>query len=90
LSLEAGKQADFRVQPDDAREYEFRTFGEADTVMALFDDAAGKLTQLAEDDDSGTDRNAAFRLRLKKSGKYVLRVRLYYAEARGETAVMVW
>lgn len=90
LTLEAGKQADFRFQPDRARYYEFRTFGESDTVMALFEDAPGTLKQIAEDDDSGANRNAYFRLRLKKGGKYVLRVRLYYSEVPGETAVMAW
>jgi hypothetical protein len=90
LTLEAGRQADFRFQPDRARLYEFRTFGESDTVMALFEDTAGTLKQIAEDDDSGADRNAYFRLRLKKAGKYVLRVRLYYSQLPGETAVMVW
>lgn len=90
LTLAAGQQANFRVEPTDNREYEFRTFGEADTVMALFQQASGKLTQVAEDDDSGTDRNAAFRLALKKNAKYVLRVRLYCAATPGRTAVMCW
>ena len=40
-------------------------------------------------DDSGEGRNAQFKIRLIKGRKYVLRIRLYYKHAAGETAVMM-
>jgi len=86
LSLTPGAQADFSFTPNAAREFEFRTFGNADTVMALYDGAR----LLAEDDDSGVERNAYFKLRLAANKTYTLRVRLYHKGAQGETAVMAW
>ncbi len=50
----------------------------------------GALRYKAGDDDSGEDRNACIRARLYQGRKYVLRVRLYYATAVGETGVMLW
>ena len=45
---------------------------------------------MAGDDDSGEDYNAYLQLRLSRGEKYVLRLRLYYADHAGETAVMWW
>ena len=90
LTLLPGQQANFSFKPDATREYEFRTFGTADTVMALYDKAASPSTPIAEDDDSGTDRNAHFKAKLKAGREYVLRVRLHYAKATGQTAAMAW
>jgi hypothetical protein len=41
-------------------------------------------------DDSGEDTNAYFRYKLIKGRKYVLRIRLYYSDRPGQTAVMMW
>jgi hypothetical protein len=95
LDITAGQQADFRVTPQETRWYTFQTFGSADTVMALFErvsaggDAEG-LRLREGDDDSGTDRNARFGVRLFVGREYVLRVRLFWAWASGKTAVMMW
>jgi hypothetical protein len=67
-----------------------RTFGSSDTLMVLFEDTGGELRYRTGDDDSGEDRNACIRRRLYKGRKYVLRLRLYYADRPGETAVMWW
>ncbi|NEQ34684.1 MAG: hypothetical protein F6K04_27625, partial [Leptolyngbya sp. SIO4C5] len=90
LSLKAGEQKNFNVIPTATRHYSFRTFGESDTVMVLFEERDGELRFLAGDDDSGTDLNAQFTVRLTKGHKYVLRIRLYYNFSTGDTAVMMW
>jgi hypothetical protein len=90
LELTAGQQTNFSVRPDATRTYDFQTFGSADTVMVLFEEVDGSLRFRAGDDDSGEDRNAAFRVKLFKGRRYVLRVRLYWAWASGATAVMMW
>ena len=90
LTLAAAQQANFLFKPTKTRAYEFRTFGAADTVMALFEGAGASTTPIAEDDDSGEDTNAYFKVALTAGRTYVLRVRLYYAAAKGETAVMTW
>jgi hypothetical protein len=95
LHLDPAEQADFVVHPPATRSYTFQTFGTADTVMVLFEDvdsgpAEGHgLRFRAGDDDSGTDLNARFGAKLFKGGNYVLRIRLYWASATGETAVMM-
>lgn len=38
----------------------------------------------------GADRNARIRVKLYQGRTYVLRIRLYWAWATGETAVMMW
>lgn len=90
LELGPGQQADFAVRPSVTRWYDFRTFGDADTVMVLFEDEGGALTYRTGDDDSGTSTNAAFEYKLIAGREYVLRVRLYWAASYGETAVMSW
>ena len=90
LDLDPGEQANFAVLPTASGWFEFRTFGHADTVMVLFEEENGQLRYRTGDDDSGYDRNAAFGYRLVASRRYVLRVRLFWAAARGRTAVMMW
>lgn len=90
LSLKAGEQADFSITPTGSRKYVIATFGAADTVVVLFEDVNGQLRYVAGDDDSGLDRNARLEVKLFQGRKYVLRVRLYYAWATGQSAVMMW
>lgn len=90
LQISAGQQIDLKVAPPRTRTYQLATFGEADTLLALFEDVAGELKFRGGDDDSGEDRNAQLKLRLLRGHRYVLRVRMYYAAAAGETAVMWW
>jgi hypothetical protein len=91
LSLSASQQANFTFAPDATRYYELRTFGASDTVMVLFENEAnGEPRYMTGDDDSGEDRNAYIRIKLVKGRNYTLRVRLYYADRTGDTAVMVW
>lgn len=90
LTLAPAQQANFNFKPDASRVYEFRTFGTADTVMALYEKKGSSSSPIAQDDDSGTDRNAHLKIALKAGKEYVLRVRLHYAKASGKTAVMAW
>jgi hypothetical protein len=90
LSLKPAEQRNFVFQPAVTRYYEMRTFGVSDTVMVLFEDDNGQQRYLTGDDDSGEGRNAYIRIRLFKGRKYILRIRLYYADRADETAVMLW
>ena len=90
LNIAPGEQMNFTIKPDSTRVYKFGTFGISDTVMVLFEDVSGDLRYITADDDSGQDYNAKFKVKLFKDRKYFLRIRLYYAEKSGETAVMMW
>lgn len=90
LNLNAGQQIDLRIKPTRSRNYEIRTLGSADTVIVLFEDVNGQLKYRGGDDDSGEDRNAYLKLRMARGSVYVLRLRLYYADRAGETAVLWW
>lgn len=90
LKIVAGQQVDLRLLPGRSRLYEIKTFGTSDVVLVLFEDVGGQMKYLGGDDDSGDDRNAYLKLRLSRGKKYVLRLRLYYADHAGETAVMWW
>ena len=64
--------------------------GGSDTVMVLVERDAGQLRHQAGGDDSGEDRNATLQLKLFQGREYVLRIRLYFSQGSGETAVMMW
>lgn len=90
LSLTAGQQVNFGVIPESSRKYNFRTFGDSDTVMVLFEDDDGDLRYVSGDDDSGSDSNASMEVRLTKGRRYVLRLRLYYQFSSGDTVLFMW
>lgn len=90
LLLGSSEQANFSIEPDMSREYTLQTFGESDVVIVLFEDDSGEPRYLAGDDDSGDERNSKLTIRLLKGRRYILRVRLYWANASGRTAVMLW
>jgi Astacin (Peptidase family M12A) len=90
LSLRPAEQADFVIEPPASRRYQIGTFGTADMLIVLFEEVGGQLRYVSGDDDSGTDLNARLSLKLFRGRRYVLRVRLYWAGASGETAVMYW
>jgi hypothetical protein len=90
LKILAGEQRNFTVMPQETRNYNFQTFGTSDSVIVLFEDENGQLRFRIGDDDSGQDTNAYFQTKLIKGHKYVLRIRLYYSDRPGETAIMMW
>lgn len=89
LNISPGEQRNLVVLPEETRYYELQTFGTSDSVMVLFEDDNGQLRYRTGDDDSGADTNAYFRIKLIKGRKYVLRLRLYYSDCPGQTAVMM-
>ena len=90
LNLAAAEQVNFVIKPEFTRKYNIQTFGESDTVVVLFEDNNGTLEHVAADDDSGWSRNARLHVRLVKGREYILRIRLYFSEDSGESAVMMW
>ena len=90
LSLAEGQQVDYAVAVDATRRYHFSTFGFSDTVLALFEEVDGELRFVAGDDDSGIGLNAQLEEKLFKGRTYVLRLRLYWSGASGQTAIMYW
>lgn len=90
LELGVGEQADFVLEPQASRPYRVGTFGDSDVVLVVFEEVEGDLRFLAGDDDSGEDRNALVRVKLFAGRRYVVRLRHYWSQASGRTAVMVW
>jgi hypothetical protein len=90
LSLKAGQTRVFGFTPKRTRTYRIGTFGTSDTVMVLFEVTPSGNVQIAGDDDSGTDLNARIDMRLINGRRYQIGVRLFYAEAAADTAIMVW
>ncbi|MEV4343223.1 M12 family metallopeptidase [Actinoplanes sp. NPDC049596] len=90
MSLKPRDQFNAEIVPEASREYSIGTFGAADVVLVLFEEVDGELRYLAGDDDSGEDRNALITVKLFSGRRYVVRVRLYYSWASGESAVMHW
>jgi hypothetical protein len=70
LTLAPRGQANFIINPASSRRYQFSTFGQADTVMALFEEVNGVPRFREADDDSGADRNAKFTARLFPGRRY--------------------
>ncbi len=90
LKLKAGETRLFEFTPTRTRTYNIGSFGTSDTVIVLFEAGPDGNVQIAENDDSGTDLNAKVTLRLQKGRRYQVGVRLYYADAAAETALLVW
>ncbi|MCC2616610.1 M12 family metallopeptidase [Aestuariibacter halophilus] len=90
IQIGSGEQIDFMITPDVSRQYTVQTFGNMDTVMVLFEQMDGEDIFYAGDDDSGTDFNARIQVRLFRGRRYLLRIRLYYAQQSGEGAMMMW
>ena len=90
LMIEPGQQVNFRIRPDYTKHYTIQTFGVSDTVMVLFEEVDGEPVYIDGDDDSGFDTNARIQERLYRGREYVLRVRLYYSDIAGQTAVFMY
>ena len=90
LKLAAGQQANFSIKPTRTRNYTIQTFGASDSVMVLFQKTSKDPRYMDGDDDSAYDHNARIEAKLYRGKEYILRVRMYYAEAGGETAVFMW
>jgi hypothetical protein len=91
LTIGPGEDKTFVFEPKYSRVYNLGTFGNSDTLIALYEDqGAIEPRYMQGDDDSGTDLNAKIIAKLEKKHKYLLRVKLYWQDRSGETAVMIW
>ncbi|MEQ9504524.1 MAG: M12 family metallopeptidase [Deltaproteobacteria bacterium] len=90
VTLREAGQVEFEVVPEASRVHTFTTLGNADTVMVLFEVTEQGLVKIDADDDSGTDRNASFSVRLVKGRTYRLRSRLYWSKESGEFGIVHW
>lgn len=90
LKLKNGQQAQYRLKPGKTADFELRTFGAADTVLAIYELGKPAKKLIAQDNDSGQERNASIRHRLVKDRQYEVVVRLNYKEDSGSTALMAW
>lgn len=90
VSVGPGEQAQFDIEPDATRTYHLVTFGEADTVMVLFEEVEGEWRFHSGDDDSGAGRNAELDVKLFAGRKYQVRLRLYWAGGTGDFGVFMW
>ena len=89
ISIDPGEQLNFVIEPTQSRDYTIQTFGPIDTVTVLFEEIDGQPRFLAGDDNSGQNKNALIQTRLFRGRRYILRIRLYFAEQSGIGAVMV-
>lgn len=89
-SINPAEQLNFYIEPTATRWYQFRTFGKSDTVMVLFEEIDGEPVYMAGDDDSGEQFNASLEERLIAGRTYLLRVRLYWQQRKGDFGVMMW
>jgi Astacin (Peptidase family M12A) len=90
LPSTAQGQADFAIRPPGTRKYKLGTFGDADTVVVLFERDDEKLRYVAGDDDSGEERNALIEAKLFQGREYVLRVRVNWVGQAEGAALMYW
>lgn len=90
IDVQPSEQLDFVIKPTRTKNYVIQTFGDADTVMVLFEDYNGEPTYIEGDDDSGYQYNSQIAIRLLKGRTYYLRIRLYYSTSSGYGAVMMW
>jgi hypothetical protein len=90
LEVQPGGQANFVFEPEATDYHSVQTFGACDTQIVMFEEVKNEWRFLASDDDSGQDKNALLRVRLRKEGKYAVRVRLKHATGGTKPAVMLW
>jgi hypothetical protein len=90
MDIKPGEQKNFTFKPTRSRKYRIETFGTMDTLMVLYEKSGNEEIYMAGDDDSGTATNSRIHIRLIKGRKYIIRIRLYYADAEGTGSVMVF
>ncbi len=90
ITLAPGDQIDFIIKPTLSRKYTLQTFGPMDTVMVLFELREGVEEYIDGDDDSGYDYNSKISAHLHRGREYIVRTRLYYAQAKGSGAIMLY
>lgn len=89
LRLEPTEQADFVIEPAASREYEIRTFGDADAVLVLFEEVDGEPRYIKGSDDGGKEQNASIKVKLFKGRRYIVRLRVSWVNGEG-LSIMYW
>jgi len=90
ININPAEQVNYTFKAPWTGDFEFRTFGQMDTVMVLFEVDGSNELYLSGDDDSGTDFNSYIKIKLVKDRKYSVRLRLYTRSGTGNTSVMVY
>jgi hypothetical protein len=90
VTVQPGAQLNWCIHPDASRSYTMQTFGDIDSVMVLFEVIDGEPRYVDGDDDSGWSRNARITARLIRGREYILRLRLYSANAGGGGALLMY
>ena len=80
IKANSGEQNDFLFTATATQKYTFQTKGEQDTVMVIFEKGKKENDYLAGDDDSGLEKNAKIVLPLVKGRKYLINIRVMYAQ----------
>jgi hypothetical protein len=88
VSLDAGKQIDFVIEPASSRKYTIETKGASDTTLVLYEVIDGVPRYVSGDDDSGEERNAAISHKLFRGRQYVVRLRLVHPGPTGEVSLV--
>lgn len=89
IKIAVGEQLNFEVDISTSRIYTLETYGDMDTLMALFEVRDGTPVFIVGDDDSGQEYNAKIQRHLDKDKKYIVRLRLYFAKKAGEGAILL-
>lgn len=89
LALMPDQQQDFEFTPELTRRYCIQTLGQLDTFISLFEVSAEGETFLDADDNSGEDGNASLTLPLVSGRRYIIRLRMHYAGAVGDCALVI-
>ncbi|MEZ6023092.1 MAG: M12 family metallopeptidase [Hyphomonadaceae bacterium] len=89
LTVTPDHQVDFQFVPQETRTYTIQTIGNLDTFFSVFEVALGQETFLDAADNSGEDINAAVRMPMVSGRTYIVRLRMHYAEAEGQSALVV-
>ena len=90
LQIMATEQRNFTFKPTRSRKYTIETFGQADTLMVLYEKNGNEEIYLSGDDDSGQDYNSKITMRLIKDREYIIRLRLFYNDSQGDLSVMIY
>lgn len=90
LALANGEETSFSINPSETRKYNIQVFGACDTQLVLQEMRDHSWRYMAQDDDSGEERNANFNIQLVKDRKYKLRVRMRYNASGSTPAIMMW
>lgn len=89
IKIAVGEQIIFEVDISTSRVYTLETYGDMDTLLALFEVRDGTPVFIMGDDDSGQEYNAKIQRHLDKDKKYIVGLRLYFEKKAGEGAILL-